>query len=73
MDIISFKYFLLYTLNEDGSAPANSVGGGNIAGVGVTPQGAPSNWGEPGIDLKRKKKIILQNMNKRKPPIGVGM
>ena len=30
-------------------APANAVGGGHIAGVGVGPQG------EPGVDLRKKK------------------
>ena len=30
-------------------APANAVGGGHIAGVGVGPQG------EPGVDMRRKK------------------
>ena len=34
-------------LNEE--APANAVGGGHIAGVGVGPQG------EPGVDLRKKK------------------
>jgi hypothetical protein len=54
----SFKQFLeesskVFTklsfskLKED--APANSVGGGNIAGLGVGPQG------EPGIKKKKRK------------------
>jgi hypothetical protein len=39
-------------------APANNVGGGNIAGVGVGPAG------EPGIK-KKKKKTIVMSMLKR--------
>lgn len=44
-------------MNEEGGAmvggaPANNVSGGNIAGLGVGPQG------EPGVDLKRKKKVM---------------
>jgi hypothetical protein len=38
----------LAAMHED----ANVVGGGAIAGVGVGPQG------EPGVDMKKKKKII---------------
>ena len=38
-------------LEED--APANWAGGGNIHGIGVGPHG------EPGIDPKKKKKLIL--------------
>jgi hypothetical protein len=50
----TFKQFL----DEDGaaagigSAPANNVGGGAIAGVGVGPQG------EPGVSKKRKSPVI---------------
>ena len=44
--------------NED--APANNVGGGNIAGVGVGPAG------EPGVmPKKKKKKTIIMGMLKR--------
>jgi len=39
-------------------APANNVGGGNIAGIGVGPAG------EPGIK-KKKKKTIVMSMLKR--------
>ena len=39
-------------------APANNVGGGNIAGVGIGPAG------EPGIK-KKKKKTIVMSMLKR--------
>jgi len=44
-------------IKED--APANNVGGGNIAGVGVGPAG------EPGIKKKKKKSIVM-GMLKRK-------
>ena len=41
---------IIRTLNEElASAPTNNVGGGNIVGAGVGPQG------EPGVDLRRKK------------------
>jgi len=46
-----------------GGAPANNVGGGNIAGLGVGPQG------EPGVDLKRKKKVMpFSSYLRRKVP-----
>jgi hypothetical protein len=41
-------------------APANSVGGGNIAGVGVGPAG------EPGVMPGKKKKNPIMGMLKRK-------
>jgi hypothetical protein len=44
--MITYKEFVS-KLNED--APANAVGGGNIAGAGVGPQG------EPGIRKTRPK------------------
>tara|TARA_X000000368_G_C23035892_1_gene714572 strand:+ start:1749 stop:2270 length:522 start_codon:yes stop_codon:yes gene_type:complete len=41
---------LVRGINEEvAAAPTNNVGGGNIAGAGVGPQG------EPGVDLRRKK------------------
>jgi len=43
--------------------PVNVVGGGNIAGVGVGPQG------EPGVNLKKRKKVIPFSMFVRKPPV----
>ena len=53
-----FKEFL----EEDGAAagvggagPANCVGGGAIAGVGINNPTVP-NQGEPGVKLPRKKK-----------------
>jgi hypothetical protein len=56
-----FNEYLLIaeaTVKEDeGGLPANNVGGGNIAGVGVGPQGEP-----PG-KLKKKTKLL-----KRKAP-----
>ena len=38
-------------MKED--APVNSAGGGNIAGIGVGPDG------EPGIKKKKKKDIVM--------------
>jgi hypothetical protein len=37
-------------LLEDEGVPVNNVGGGNIAGVGIGPQG------EPGVSPRKKKK-----------------
>lgn len=39
---------------------ANVVGGGNIAGLGVGPQG------EPGVNLKKKKRVMPFKMFTRK-------
>lgn len=56
----TFKQFI----NEDGvvaAGPTNVVGGGSIAGTG----GA---GGEPGVNLRRKKKNpIILPMGRRKP------
>ena len=58
----SFKEFL----EEDmGAVPANSVGGGAIAGVGV-PNPVLPNQAEPGIKLPRKKKSPVLFTTKRK-------
>ena len=46
-------------LNE--AAPANAVGGGQIAGVGVGPQG------EPGV-TKKKKPMLFSSFLRRKLP-----
>jgi hypothetical protein len=46
-------------VKEDG-VPVNNVGGGNIAGVGVGPQG------EPGVNPKRKRNIVPFNVFSRK-------
>ncbi len=48
------------SVNED--APTNAVGGGNVAGLGVGPQG------EPGVDLKKKKKVMPFGVFTRNPP-----
>ena len=48
-------------LNEDGEGPVNSAGSGNVAGIGVGPQG------EPGINLamfRRYKNKNILNMVK---------
>jgi hypothetical protein len=46
-------------LDEDGIA--NCVGGGQIAGVGVGPNG------EPGVDKKKKKKVVLATLRRKVP------
>ena len=52
-------------VSEDGmggsAGPTNAVGGGAIAGTG-------GQGGEPGVDLKKKKKLIIMAMNHRKKP-----
>lgn len=37
---------------NEGAAPTNNVGGGNVAGLGVGAQG------EPGVSKKTKKKVM---------------
>jgi len=46
------------TMNED--APVNAVAGGAVAGLGVGDQG------EPGVNLKKKRKVIPFKMFVRK-------
>lgn len=46
---------------DNGGAPANAVGGGQIAGVGVGPQG------EPGV-TKKKKPMLFSSFLRRKLP-----
>ena len=63
----TFKEFL--ALQEDGGAagmgsagPTNVVGGGAIAGTG-------GKGGEPGVDLRKKKKSpLMMSLYKRKAP-----
>lgn len=55
------------TIKEDGigmvgGAPANAVGSGEIAGLGVGPQG------EPGVSKKNKKKVMPFKTFTRNPP-----
>ncbi len=55
----TFKQF-----NEDAMAstgPTNVVSSGAIAGSG-------EKGGEPGVNLKRKKSVVIQPMARRKPP-----
>jgi hypothetical protein len=44
-----------------GAGPTNTAGGGAVAGIGVGPQG------EPGVDLRKKKKVADPRM-----PMGMG-
>jgi len=61
----TFKQFVTeIEIKEDGMAaagPTNVVGNGAIAGTG-----GPG--GEPGVNLKKKKKVVLQPMRLRAPP-----
>jgi len=50
----------------EGGAPANSAGGGNIAGIGVPNPAKGANFGEPGISKKVQKKHT--NILRRKKP-----
>ena len=45
-----------------GGSPVNNAGDGQIAGLGVGPQG------EPGVNLKKKKKVMPFGMFVRKQP-----
>ena len=53
------------TLKEEMSG-GNSAGGGAIAGLGVTPEGKPSNFGEPGVNRAKTK---YKKKNKQQTPI----
>jgi len=53
----------IWRLVEEDGVPVNNVGGGQIAGCGIGPQG------EPGVYFKKKKKRILTGMLKRKIPV----
>jgi hypothetical protein len=61
----SFKQFVIEAdIKEDGIAvpgPTNVVGNGAIAGTG-----GPG--GEPGVNLKKKRKVIIQPMKLRAAP-----
>jgi hypothetical protein len=63
--MIKFKQFLEMAAGAAGSGgPTNAVGGGAIAGTG-------GKGGEPGVDLrkrKRKHNPIMMNMAQRKAP-----
>ena len=54
------------TIEED--APANSVGGGEIASIGLSPPSKPANWGEPGLSAKNMKKHKKDAVMRRDPP-----
>ncbi len=57
------KSFLEFVAEME-AVPTNNVGSGNIAGTSVnTPQ---NNQGEPGIELKKKKKVVLTKTFTRK-------
>ncbi len=46
-----------------GGSPTNSVGSGDVAGLGVDPQG------EPGVKLRDKKKVVPFAIFTRKPTL----
>jgi hypothetical protein len=52
-------------MEED--APANAVGGGNIAGVGVGPKGEPGRPAMTMIRRKRLKQFIRDNIKEQGP------
>lgn len=45
------------------AGPTNTAGSGAIAGIGQPPG---SKSGEPGVDMKKKKKVVMGTMGKRK-------
>ena len=62
---------MLVKEDGEGSVPANNVGSGNIAGVGVGPAGEPGvqpkdNITGQGFGLRKKKKNPVMGMLKRK-------
>lgn len=60
------------SFNEEG-APTVNVGGGDIAGAGVSKPGKPSNWGEPGVHPKhqpKKNKSIKNGLWENNPVMG---
>lgn len=56
----SFKRFV----EEFSAGPANAVSTGAIAGTG-------EKGGEPGVNLKRKRRVVVQPMMMRKKPQGM--
>lgn len=42
-------------ISEEG-APTVNVGGGDIAGVGVSKEGKPANWSDPGVSPRHQSK-----------------
>ena len=64
LDQLNEDFTAYLKLFEDGEVPANNVGGGNIAGVGIGPKGEPPMGRN--VQLKRLRKIM-----KRKP-VNVG-
>lgn len=48
-------------VNEDGVAPAMSAGAGNVAGIGVGPQG------EPGVNKKKKINSLIGFIKRKQP------
>jgi hypothetical protein len=58
----SYEHYVKTVFKEDGEAvPANNVGGGQVAGAGVGPNG------EPGVSKKKTPKL-LKNVLQRKLP-----
>jgi|GEM_PF-3393734 len=56
-------------IKEDGDAPANNAGSGNIASLGVTQVGKPSNWGEPGVSPKNQRKHKSRIFRRKSPSV----
>lgn len=48
-------------IKEDGVAPAMSAGAGNVAGIGVGPQG------EPGVNKKKKIDSLIGFIKRKQP------
>tara|TARA_B110000503_G_C7059375_1_gene375960 strand:- start:755 stop:1093 length:339 start_codon:yes stop_codon:yes gene_type:complete len=48
---------IINKIDED--APGNSAGGGNVAGIGVGPAG------EPGVNPKKKKDVVLGTLKRK--------
>jgi hypothetical protein len=68
---MNFKDYLIEQEKQEDAgklkeeAPANSAGGGNIAGIGV------GDDGEPGVNMKKSSKDTYREKNKKEAPKGL--
>lgn len=69
------KTFKQFQKEDEGGPPANAAGLGNIAGLGVGKAGKPANWGEPGVNLKKRRQdesedpVLTKAMKKGEPVV----
>jgi hypothetical protein len=54
-------------------AAANAAGAGGVAGIGINPPGKPANFGEPGVENRKKKKkktVVIKGLDEATSQIG---